>query len=59
MGVLGLTSTLDDITMNLSDQIHIIRLVTPGTFLYLAADRSATNLAIVRSAINRHADELV
>ena len=59
MHVLGLTSTLDDITLTLSEQIHIIRLVTPGTFLYLAADRSATNLAIVRSAINRHADELV
>lgn len=59
MNVLGLASTLDDITLTLSDQIHIIRLITPGTFLYLAADRSATNLAIVRSAINRHAAELV
>ncbi|HLX07681.1 MAG TPA: hypothetical protein VKY89_07435 [Thermoanaerobaculia bacterium] len=51
---LNLKSTLDDILLTLSDQIHIIKMVSPNVFLYLAADRESTNLAIVRTAINKN-----
>jgi hypothetical protein len=52
---LNLKSTLEDIVLTLSDQIHIIKMVTPNVFLYLAADRDSTNLAIVRTAVMKHA----
>lgn len=55
---LNLKSTLEDMVLTLSDQIHLIKLVTPNTFLYLAADRESTNLAIVRTAVNKHASAL-
>ncbi len=58
MSALQLDMDLEDMTMTLSDQIHMIRLVTPTTFLYLAADRSAANLAIVRNGINKHTEAL-
>lgn len=58
MAALQLDSTLEDMTMTLSDQIHMIKLVTPSTFLYLAADRSAANLAIVRNGIEAHTEAL-
>jgi len=32
----------------------MIRLVGPGTFIYLAADKATSNLAIVRSAVTKH-----
>ena len=56
---LNLKSTLEDILLTLSDQIHLIKLVTPATFVYLAADRASANLAIVRSVVNKHAANLV
>lgn len=55
---LGLPSTLEDILLTLSDQIHLIKLVTAGTFIYLAADRSQTNLAIVRTVVAKHVGSL-
>ena len=51
---LNLKSTLEDMLLTLSDQIHLIKIISPATFLYLAADKSATNLAIVRSSVNRN-----
>jgi hypothetical protein len=51
---LNLKSTLEDITLTLSDQIHVIKIVTPQTFIYLAADKAQTNLAIVRVAMGKH-----
>jgi hypothetical protein len=59
MDVLGLDGRLEDMLLTLSDQIHLIRLINSGTFLYLAADRAASNLAIVRNAVASHADQLV
>jgi len=56
---LNLKSTLEDILLTLTDQLHLIKLVTPRTFVYLAADRSQTNLAIVRTAVAKHAVALV
>jgi len=54
MKALNLKSTLEDMLLTLSDQIHLIKIIGPGTFLYLAADKGATNLAIVRSAVTKH-----
>lgn len=56
---LNLKSNLEDMLLTLSDQIHLIKLVSPTSFIYLAADRSQTNLAIVRSAVNKYASEMV
>jgi hypothetical protein len=41
--------------ISLGDQIHLIKMITPGTFVYLAAERSACNLAIVRNVVIRNA----
>ena len=59
MKALNLKSTLEDILLTLSDQIHLIKIVSPTSFIYLSADRALTNLAIVRSAVNKHARALV
>ncbi|MFO0687040.1 MAG: hypothetical protein U0234_33555 [Sandaracinus sp.] len=58
MQTLGLNGTIEDMLISLSDQIHLIKLVNKATFLYLAVDRKQSNLAIVRSAVNRHVNEL-
>ncbi len=55
---LNLKSTLEDIVLTLSDQIHIIKMVSPNVFLYLAADKDSTNLAIVRTAVAKHVQAL-
>ncbi|HKU42694.1 MAG TPA: hypothetical protein VJR89_31260 [Polyangiales bacterium] len=55
MRALGLKTSFEDMIITLGDQIHIIKMITPGTFIYLAADRSACNLAIVRNVVNRNA----
>ena len=54
MKTLGLTGTIEDMLISLSDQIHIIKLMNPTTFLYLAVDKKSSNLAIVRTAVQRH-----
>ncbi len=58
MQTLGLSGTIEDMLISLSDQIHLIKLVNSGTFLYLAVDKSQSNLAIVRSVVGRYADAL-
>ena len=58
MAALGIRGELEDMTMTLSDQVHVIKLVSDTSFLYLAASREGTNLAIVRNTIKNHADEL-
>lgn len=55
---LNLKSQLEDVLLTLSDQIHLIKMVGKGTFLYLAAERASTNLAIVRSTVARVAARL-
>ena len=59
MKALNLKTHLEDMLLTLGDQIHLIRLITPGTFMYLAADRSGTNMAIVRSAVMKHTTGLL
>jgi hypothetical protein len=55
MQALNLKSSLEDMLLTLSDQLHLIKILPGnGGFLYLAADRSGTNLAILRSAVNKH-----
>jgi hypothetical protein len=51
---LGLNSVLEDILLTLSDQLHLIKMVGNGSFIYLAADRATTNLAIIRTSVARH-----
>ena len=58
MSTLGLNGTIEDMLITLSDQIHLIKMVNKSTFLYMAVDRSQSNLAIVRSAVSRHANLL-
>ena len=54
MRALSLRTHLEDMLITLGDQIHLIKLVTPTTFIYLAADRATVNLAIVLVAVNKH-----
>jgi predicted regulator of Ras-like GTPase activity (Roadblock/LC7/MglB family) len=58
MRTLNLTSTIEDMLISMSDQIHVIKLVGPNTFLYLAVDRKQSNIAIVRSAVTKHLSTL-
>jgi predicted regulator of Ras-like GTPase activity (Roadblock/LC7/MglB family) len=59
MRTLGLTGTIEDMLITLTDQIHLVKLVGQNTFLYLAVDRKQSNIALVRSAVNKHANALV
>lgn len=59
MRTLGLTGTIEDMLITLTDQIHLVKLVGQNTFLYLAVDRKQSNIALVRSAVNRHANALI
>ncbi len=54
MRTLGLTGTMEDMLITLSDQIHLVKLVGPSMFLYLSVDRKQSNVAIVRMAVNKH-----
>ena len=45
---------MQDMLISLSDQIHLVKLVGPNTFLYLAVDKKQSNIAIVRTAVNKH-----
>jgi hypothetical protein len=58
MKALNLKTQLEDMLLTLGDQIHLIKLVSPTTFVYLAADRASSNLAIVRNAVIKHVGAL-
>ncbi|HEY2518234.1 MAG TPA: hypothetical protein VGI39_45510 [Polyangiaceae bacterium] len=55
MKALSLKTNLEDMILTLGDQIHFIKIVSPTVFIYLAADRSAANIAIVRTVVNKYA----
>lgn len=59
MRTLGLTGTIEDMLITLTDQIHLVKLVGQNTFLYLAVDRKQSNIALVRSAVNKYANALL
>jgi len=59
MRALNLRASLEDMLITLSDQFHLLKFLPGGTsFVYLAADRSGTNLAILRNAVNKHIGSL-
>jgi len=55
MKALNIRTNLEDMLITLGDQIHVIRMINPTTFIYLAVDRSQSNLAIVRNVLGKHA----
>lgn len=55
MRALNLRTHLEDMLLTLGDQIHVIKLVGTTMFVYLAVDRTQSNLAIVRNALNKNA----
>ena len=59
MRALNLKTNLEDMLLTLGDQIHVIKLVGPTTFIYMAVDRSQCNLAIVRNVLNKNAAAFV
>jgi hypothetical protein len=58
MKALNLKTNLEDMILTLGDQIHFIKILSPTMFVYLAADRSTANIAIVRTMVNRHGNKL-
>jgi predicted regulator of Ras-like GTPase activity (Roadblock/LC7/MglB family) len=59
MRTLGLSGSIEDMLITLTDQIHLVKLIGPNTFLYLAVDKRQSNLAIVRTAVNKHVGGLI
>ena len=59
MKALNLRTHLEDMILTLGDQIHFIKILSPTLFIYLAADRSLANIAIVRNVVNKHSRVLV
>jgi hypothetical protein len=59
MKTLGLNGTVEDMLITISDQIHLVKLIGGVTFLYLAVDRKMSNIAIVRTTVNKHVDKFV
>ena len=59
MRALNLRVSMEDMLITLTDQYHLIRVLPGGdSFLYLAADRNSTNLAILRNAVTKHCNGL-
>jgi hypothetical protein len=59
MKTLGLSGTVEDMLITISDQIHLVKLINGVTFLYLAVDRKQSNVAIVRTTVNKHVEKFV
>jgi hypothetical protein len=55
---LNLKTTLEDMILTLGDQIHFIKVLSPTMFIYLAAERSTTNIAIVRTVVNKNSHRM-
>lgn len=58
MRILNITSGLEDMLLTLGDQLHLIQLVGNGAFIYVAAERGSTNLALLRNATKSAASVL-
>jgi predicted regulator of Ras-like GTPase activity (Roadblock/LC7/MglB family) len=57
MQILDLTG-LEDMLLTLESQLHLIKMIGDGAFVYVAADRQSTNLALLRSAVKQASLEL-
>ncbi|MDY0780802.1 hypothetical protein [Tenacibaculum sp. IB213877] len=56
---LGLSENIEDITITLSSQVHIINIAPSGAyFIYLAVDSAKANLGITKSLLNKFKKEL-
>ena len=56
---LGLKETIEDITITLDNQVHIINISPSGAyFIYLAVDSSKANLGITKSLLNKYKQDL-
>ena len=49
---LNLDDDLEDMLLTLSNQLHLIKILNAETFVYLAADKSQTNLGLLRANMN-------
>ncbi|CAM1334330.1 hypothetical protein [Tenacibaculum aestuariivivum] len=59
ISALGLKEEIKDITITLTDQIHIINIApTGGYFIYLAIDSSKANIAITKTLLNKYKAQL-
>ena len=58
MKALNLKTHLEDMILTLGDQLHFIKLVGNNMFIYLAAERASSNIAIVRNVVNKYAKNL-
>lgn len=56
---LGINENIEDITITLNEQTHIINIAPSNSyFIYLAVDSSKGNLGITKSLLNKHKQEL-
>lgn len=56
---LGLKEDIQDITITLTDQVHILNIASSGAFfVYLAVDSEKGNLGLTKSLLNKHKKEL-
>ncbi|WP_340536856.1 hypothetical protein [Nocardioides sp. GXZ039] len=58
MRVLNIHSGLEDMLLTLGDQLHLIKLLSGGTFIYVAVDKAGSNLALLRSIVVRETTAL-
>ncbi len=57
--VLGLENTIEDITITLSSQVHIINISkSKSFFIYLAVDSNKSNLGITKNLLRKYGIEL-
>ena len=54
MAALGITGSIEDILITLTDQLHIIRpsVSNEGLFIYLVLDKKTANLALARRKVS-------
>jgi hypothetical protein len=59
MKALSLKTNLEDMIITLGDQIHFIKIVSPTVFIYLAAERVGTNIAIIRTVVSKYSKAVI